>query len=212
MDHERTEDNTRPRRGPRGARRRPRRPGRREGPHPGVPGRAQPAREPRPARRRRSWLGCGAGTGRPARGRQDQSRRVGGASARPEVRPGLARRHPGRSGDPRTPAYVRRCTARPRRTSHPRGRFDEPGRAPGRDRQVLGGLCRRPGRGPARGAGPGAEPYVPGPLPGGRPGPVGRAVPGDGERRGEHPRPVAGPHGTRRARRIHRGRKGRHRP
>ena len=64
----------------------------------------------------------------------------------------------------------------------------------------------------ARGARPGAEPHVPRPLPRRRPGPLRRAVPRDRERRRHDPRPAAGPHGGRAARRLHRGGEGRDRP
>ena len=185
---------------------------RREGPHPRVPGRAQPPRRPQPAGGRRPRLRRGAGAGRPARRRQDQPRRVGRAGARPQVRPGVARRRPRRGGDPRPPAHLRRRAARPHRPGAARGRLDEPGRAARRGRQARRRLRRRPGRGPARGARPGAEPHVPRPLPRGRPRPVRRAVPGHRERGRDHPRPAAGPDGAGHARRLHRGGEGRHRP
>ena len=56
----------------------------------------------------------------------------------------------------------------------------------------------------ARGARPGAEPHVPRPLPRTGPGPLRRGVPGDRQRRGEHPVGAAGPDGTDHPRRLHR--------
>ena len=50
--------------------------------------------------------------GRAAGRRQDVARRVGRAGARPEVRPGLARRRPRRGRDPWPPAHLRRRAAR----------------------------------------------------------------------------------------------------
>ena len=193
-----------PRRGPHRARRR-------EGPDHRVPGGAQAAQRPWPRRRRRPSFRRRAGARRPARRRQDLARRVGRAGHGPQVRPRRPRRRAGRGGDPRSPAHLRRRAARPDRPCHPRGGHDEPGRAArrgGQDRQRLPG---RPGGRAARGARPGAEPHVPRPLPGGRPRPVRRGLPGHGERARRHPRAAARPDGAGPARRLHRGREGRHR-
>ena len=73
-------------------------------------------------------------------------------------------------------------------------------------------LPGRPGGRTARSARPGAEPHVPRPLPGGRPRPVRRGLPRHGERARHHPRAAARPDGAGPARRLHRGREGRHRP
>src|SRR3984957_16344523 len=118
----------------------------------------------------------------------------------------------GRGGDPRSPAYLRGGAAGKDRPCHPRGGHDEPGRAARRGRQDRQRLPRRPGCGAARGAGPGAEPYVPRPLPRGRPRPVRRGLPRHGERARLDTRAAARPDGAGHARRLHRGREGRHRP
>ena len=99
----------------------------------------------------------------------------------------------------------------PHRAGDQGGRFDEPGRPARRGRQGRRRLPRRPGRGAARGARPGAEPHVPRPLPRARPGPVRRAVHRHRQRGRADPVGAAGPDGAGHARRLHRGRQGRHR-
>ena len=95
-------------------------PGRREGPDRRVPGGARA-----PGRRAGCEVVGGRGSrrrarpGRSARCGQDLARRVGRPGARPQVRPGRARRRPGRGGDPRPPAHVRRRAARPDRPGDP---------------------------------------------------------------------------------------------
>ncbi len=200
------------RRGTRRARRRPPRAGRREGPDRRVPRRPRPTGLAWPRRRRRTRQRCRDPARGPSRRRQDVARRVRRAHARPEVRARRPRRRAGRGGDPRPPAHVRRCAAGPHRPRDQGGRLDEPGRAAGRGRQGRLGLPGRPGGGAARGARPGAEPHVPRPLPRARPGPVRRPVHRHRQRGGDHPAGTARPDGAGDARRLHRGRQGRHRP
>ena len=190
----------------------PHRARRRQGAHHRVPGGAQAPRRPGPGDHRRAAFRRRARAGRPARRRQDVARRIGRAGHGPQVRPGLPGRRPGRGGDPRAPAYLRRGAARPDRPRHPRGGLDEPGRAARRGGQDRLGLPRRPRLGPARGARPGAEPHVPRPLPRGRARPVRRGLPGHGQRARHDPRTAARPDGAGPARRVHRGREGPHRP
>ena len=123
------------RRRPRDPRRGPHRARRRQGADHRVPGGAQAPQRPGPRRDRRPPVRRGARPRRPARRRQDLARRVGRAGDGPQVRPGRARRRQGRGRDPRSPAHLRRRAARPDRPRHPRGRHDEPGRAPGRGGQ-----------------------------------------------------------------------------
>ena len=80
-----------------------------------------------------------------------------------------------------------------------------------RDRQARQRLSRRPRLSAFGGARPGPEPHLPRPLPRDRARPLRRALPGDGERGRDDPARAVGPDGDRQARRIHRGREGRHR-
>ena len=102
----------RDRRGARRARRRPRGLAGREGPHPGVPGRAEAACRARTGRGDRARLRRDPHPGGASRRRQDLAGRVGRARPRPQLRSCLARRHPRRGRDPRSPAHVRGRAAR----------------------------------------------------------------------------------------------------
>ena len=123
------------------------------------------------------------------------------------------RRRPRRGRDPWSPAHLRRRPAGPHRAGHRRSEVDEPGHAARRGRQAVGRrMVGRPHRRAAGGARPGPEPHVPRPLPRGRARPQRCRVPGHRQHARDHPRPAARPHGSRAARRLHRGREGRHRP
>ncbi len=78
---------------------------------------------------------------------------VGGQGHGPRVHPHLARRRPGRGGDPRAPADLHRLDARQDHPVDEEGQDHEPADPPGRNRQDGPGLPRRPGLGHARGAG-----------------------------------------------------------
>ena len=73
-------------------------------------------------------------------------------------------------------------------------------------------LVGRPDCRSARGPRPGPEPHLPRSLPRGRPGSVRCGVHRHRQHDGEHPRPVAGPHGAGPPRRLHGGREGRSSP
>ena len=148
---------------------------------------------------------------RPSGRRQDLARRVGGACARPQVRPDLAGRDPRRGRGPRAPAHLRRRAARTHRAGPQGGRHEEPGDDAGRGGQGRRRLARRPVVRAARGPRPGPEPHVPRSLPRGRPRPVRGPVHLDRERGRDDPRPAARPDGGHPARWLHGGREGRDR-
>ncbi len=132
---------------------------------------------------------------RPARDGQDLDRRVDRPRARPRVRPDVARRRSRRGRDPRPPPHLHRRAARPARARAARRGDDEPGDPARRGRQARRRLARRPLGRAARGARPGAEPHLPRPLPRRGARPLAGVLHRDGERRGEHPRAAARPHG-----------------
>ena len=142
--------------------------------------------------------------------RQDLARQVGGAGDGPRVHPHLARRRPGRGGDPRAPADLHRLDARQDHPVDEEGEDGQPADPARRDRQDGPGLPRRSRERDARGARPGAELDLLGPLPGGGV----RPLPGDVHHHGQqlqHAAAAARPHGDHLDLRLHRGREGRHR-
>ena len=138
------------------------------------------------------------------------SRQVGGAGDGPRVHPHLARRRPGRGGDPRAPADLHRLDARQDHPVDEEGEDGQPADPARRDRQDGPGLPRRSRERDARGARPGAELDLLGPLPGGGV----RPLPGDVHHHGQqlqHAAAAARSHGDHLDLRLHRGREGRHR-
>ena len=122
-----------------GARRRPLRAGEGQGPDHRVPGGAvalgqAEGADPLPRR----------ASGR----RQDLARQVGGQGHGPRVHPHLARRRPGRGGDPRAPADLHRLDARQDHPVDEEGQDHQPADPARRDRQDGPGLPRRPGVAP----------------------------------------------------------------
>ncbi len=143
---------------------------------------------------------------RPSRRRQDIAGALDRGIARAQVRPGVARRHARRGGNPRPSSHLHRRAAR---TDHPGAaprRVEEPGVHPRRDRQARIRFPRRPLVGVARGARSGAEQHLPRSLSRRAVRPLGGAV----HHHRQHPRPGAGaaprPHGGARDRRLHRRR------
>ena len=155
------------------ARRGPLRPREGEGPRPRVPRRpeAESGRQ-----------GTDPVLPRPSRSRQDLARQVDCQFARPEVRPGIARRHARRGGDPRPPPHLHRRAARAGHPGPAPRRVEESGLHPRRDRQARLGLPRRPGLGAARSPRPRAEQHVPRSLSRRAVRSLGSAVPHHGER------------------------------
>ena len=148
---------------------------------------------------------------RSARRRQDVTREVDRAHARPQVHAHLRRRRARRGRDPRSPAHVHRRDARHDHPLAARRRVEEPRDADRRDRQDGRRLPRRSRVGDARGARPGAELVVPRPLPRPAVRPVQGAVHLHREHARHGSRPAARPHGRHPAFRLHRGREARHR-
>ena len=124
---------------PEGPRRRPLRPREGQGPHRRVP-------------RRPVALGEAEGPDplprRPSRRRQDLARQVGRQGHGPRVHPHLARRRPGRGGDPWPPAHLHRLDARQDHPVDEEGQDHQPPHPARRDRQDGPGLPRRPGARP----------------------------------------------------------------
>ena len=147
---------------------------------------------------------------RPSRRGQDLARQVGGAGHGARVHPHLARRRPGRVGDPRPPADLHRLHARQDHPGAEEGQDHQPAHPARRDRQDGPGLPRRPGLGDARGARPGAELDLRRPLPRGGVRPVERDVHHDGQLV-QHAGAAPRPDGDHLARRLHRGREARDR-
>ena len=180
-----------------GARRRPLGPREGQGPRPRVPrgAQAQPRRQ-----------GADPLLPRPSGRRQDVARAIDRELDRPQVRPRLARRHARRGGDPRPPPHLHRRAARPGHPGAAPRRVEEPGLHPRRDRQARVGFPRRPGVGAARSARPRAEQLVPRSLSRRAVRSLRGPVPDDGQRARSDSAGAARPHGSARARRLHRGR------
>ncbi len=91
------------------------------------------------------------------RGRKDEPRKGYRGGARKEVRPDVAGRHQGRSGDTRPQEDLHRRDARQDHPGAEDGQDDEPSLPAGRDRQGWYGFQGRPVVRSSRGPGPGAE-------------------------------------------------------
>ena len=128
-----------------------------------------------------------------------------------QVRPDVARRHPGRGGDPRPPPDLRRRHAGPDHPGDKADRNPQPRLHARRDRQGRGRFPRRPVRGAPGGPRPRAELRLQRQLPERPLRPVEGAVHRDGERDGPDPAGPQGPDGDHPACGIHGRRQAGHR-
>ncbi len=147
----------------------------------------------------------------PSRRGQDVARQVHCEVARPQVRPGVPRRHARRSGDPRAPSDLHWRAAGADHAGAAAGGVEEPGVHPRRDRQAGLRFPRRPLVRAARGARPGTEQHVPRSLSRRAVRPERGPLHHDSERARSDSSAAARPDGSARDRRLHRRREAEHR-